>query len=186
MYVNGFIVQKYVANSYKGIDGSGFSDNTGENWYLNNNDIFHEQFEPYYDENIGKTYWDLEPFTWVSACTDIDYINRYINVSKSIGIEYRILLVETEISQPQMNYSGIKKHFLGYDYAYANGDNYSAVYNEIPFIFSKCKLNDNGLFETEKEIHEYILLREEFKKTHKPSTLEEGEFIVFKLYEVEL
>lgn len=62
MYVNGFIVQKYVANSYKGIDGSGFSDNTGENWYLNNNDKFHEQFEPYYDENIGKTYWDLEPF----------------------------------------------------------------------------------------------------------------------------
>ena len=35
MFVNGLVVQKYVDNSYKGIDGSGFSYNTAQNWFLN-------------------------------------------------------------------------------------------------------------------------------------------------------
>ena len=35
MFVNGLVVQKYIDNSYKGIDGSGFSYNTAQNWFLN-------------------------------------------------------------------------------------------------------------------------------------------------------
>lgn len=35
MYVNGYIIQKFVDNGYKGVDGSGFSTDSGENWYLN-------------------------------------------------------------------------------------------------------------------------------------------------------
>lgn len=31
MYLNGFIIQEYKDNSYKGVDGSGFGENTGEN-----------------------------------------------------------------------------------------------------------------------------------------------------------
>ena len=53
MYVNGIVIQKYVDNNYKGIDGSGFSENTGENWYFNNDEHLSELFEPFYDEHIG-------------------------------------------------------------------------------------------------------------------------------------
>lgn len=65
-----------------------------------------------------------------------------------------------------------KKIFLGYDYAYAAGDNYSAVYNEIPFVFTQFQLNQYGLFQTREEIEEYIVAREKFKLTHPPLMLE--------------
>ncbi len=39
MYINGFIIQEYIENGYKGIDGSGFSKNTGRNWFLEDNII---------------------------------------------------------------------------------------------------------------------------------------------------
>jgi len=45
MFVNGFIIQKYVDNGYKGVDGSGFSANSCENWYLNGVEGYSEQFE---------------------------------------------------------------------------------------------------------------------------------------------
>ena len=78
----------------------------------------------------------------------------------------------------------LKTEFLGYDYAYENGDNYSAVYNEIPFVFPEFELNQNGLFQTKEEIIEYISRREEYEKTHKPYTLEVGDFTIFEVYEV--
>ena len=76
--------------------------------------------------------------------------------------------------------------FLGYDYAYESGDNYSAVYNEIPYIFPQFKLNQYGLFQTRSEIDEYIAVRERFKQSHPPLTLEEGNFVVFRLSEIYL
>lgn len=79
-----------------------------------------------------------------------------------------------------------EKKFLGYDYAYATGDNYSALYNEIPYLFPQFRLNCNGLFQTEEEIREYIRVRERFKMTHAPFTLEEGDFTIFKLHEIYL
>ena len=186
MYVNGIVVQKYVDSQYKGIDGSDFSANTGENWYFNNDEHLSDLFEPFYDEYIGRTYWDLDKKTWVAACNDMDYIYRYINESKKQNISYRLLLCETEISSPTMMIPECNKKFLGYDYAYATGDNYSAVYNEIPFVFPDFKLNRNGLFQTEKEIYKYILERERFKKVNPPHTLEDGDFVVFRLHEIYL
>ena len=141
----------------------------------------------YYEEYIERTYWNLEPHTWINTCTDMDYIYRYIAVSKELGIEYRVLLVKTEIPQPSIvEHIGFKKRFLGYDYAYENGDNYSAVYNEIPFVFPQFTLNENGLFQTKEEIQEYIFQREQFERTHAPYTLELGDFVVFEVYEVDL
>lgn len=184
MYVNGIVIQKYVNNSYKGIDGSGFSENIGQNWYFNDDDQLSDIFEPFYDEYIGMTDWNLKDHSWVAACNNMDYITRYIAESRKRGIKYRLLLCESEIPNPIFDASELKTKFLGYDYAYSNGDNYSAVYNEIPFVFPKFRLNYNGLFDTEEEIKEYILERERFKKTHPPYTLEVGDFIIFKLYEV--
>lgn len=184
MYVNGIVIQKYVSNSYKGIDGSGFSENTGLNWYFNDDEQLAKSFEPFYEEHIDMTYWNLEDHSWVAACNDIDYINRYIAESQKRGIQYRLLLCESDVPDPVFDATGLKTKFLGYDYAYARGDNYSAVYNEIPFVFPQFRLNCNGLFDTEDEIKEYILERERFIKLHAPCTLEEGDFIIFKLHEI--
>ncbi len=185
MYVNGYIIQKYVDNGYKGVDGSGFSDNSGENWYLNDVDEYREQFEPYYNKEICKEDLIFEPHTYVGVCTDFEYIKKYISVSNELGIKYRVIVVMTEIPSPTVELSpDVKLRFLGYDYAYEFPDNYSAVYNEIPFVFDEFELNENGLFETREKIDEYLLKREEYVKTHPPYTLETGDFTVFKLYEM--
>lgn len=184
MFVNGIVIQKYVDNPYKGIDGSGFSEKTGQNWFFNYDESQAEYFEPYYDENIGKTYWDMQEHTWVSACSNMDYIYKYVKEAKKRNIKYRLLLCETEIPAPLFVCPDFEKIFLGYDYAYASGDNYSAVYNEIPFVFSQFKLNRYGLFQTKEEIDKYIAERERFKESHPPLTLEEGDFTVFRLHEI--
>lgn len=187
MYVNGFIIQELVENGYKGVDGSGFSSNTGKNWYLSFRDDYASEFDPHYDEEICKYEWIMDPHTWVGACTDIEYIRRYISVSKKLGIKYRLMVVMTDIPNPSMELPpDIELRFVGYDYAYETPDNYSAVYNEIPFVFPEFKLNENGLFETREELEEYLKKREEFEKTHPPYTLEVGDFTIFKVFETDL
>ena len=186
MYVNGLVIQKYVNNPYKGIDGSGYCENTGQNWFFNYDSQLSELFEPFYDEHINRTYWNLEDHSWVAACNDMDYIKRYIAEAKKRNIRYRVLLCESEIPAPLFDAAGLKTKLLGYDYAYSGGDNYSAVYSEIPYVFPQFKLNCSGLFDTEEEILEYIHEREKFKKSHPPYTLEVGDFVIFRLHEVEL
>lgn len=185
MYTNGLVIQKYIDNPYKGIDGSRFSENTGENWYFNDDKELSAVFEPYYDENINFTYYDLENHTHVAACTEMSYIQKYVEESEKRGIRFRILLVESDIPEPAAEFPKLKTNFLGYDYAYIRGDNYSAVYNEIPFVFPQFKLNENGLFQTEEELREYLAAREKFKSANPPYTLEEGDFAVLRLSEVE-
>ena len=60
MHVNGFIIQEYKEGTYKGIDGSGFSEKSAKNWYLNDHEMYQEQFEPFYDEYIGKNVLEFE------------------------------------------------------------------------------------------------------------------------------
>ena len=78
MFVNGIVVQSYVDNSYRGIDGSGFGKNSAQNWFLNDREDISDYFVSYYDEKIGKTYWNLEDHTWIAACNDMDYIYAYV------------------------------------------------------------------------------------------------------------
>lgn len=184
MIVNGIVVQKHADSSYKGIDGSGFSDHTGQNWFLNFDEDASDCFESYYDENIGKTYWNLGKSSWIAACNDMNYICKYVKEAEKRNIKYRLLLCETDVPEPKFDCPDFEKVFLGYDYAYATGDNYSAVYNEIPFVFPQFQLNQYGLFQTREEIEEYIAAREQFKLTHPPLTLEEGDFVIFRLHEI--
>lgn len=186
MFVNGIVVQKCVDNPYRGIDGSGFSKKTGENWFFNYDESTSDIFEPYYDEYIGKSYWNLQSHSWIAACNDMEYIYKYVKEAEKRGIKYRLLLCETEFPNPLFVCPDFEKMFLGYDYAYESGDNYSAVYNEIPYIFPQFKLNQYGLFQTRSEIDEYIAVRERFKQSHPPLTLEEGNFVVFRLSEIYL
>ena len=184
MFVNGIVVQSYADNVYRGIDGSGFSEKTAQNWFFNYDESTSEIFEPYYDENIGKTYWDLKEHTWVNACNDMDYIYKYIREAEKRNIKYRLLLCETDVPDPKFDCPDLEKVFLGYDYAYGTGDNYSAVYNEIPLVFPQFRLNQYGLFQTREEIEKYIAAREHFKLIHPPLTLEKGDFVVFRLSEI--
>lgn len=186
MYTNGLVIQEKSENTYKGIDGSGFSESTGQNWYFNYDNELSIIFEPFFEEYIGKTYFNLTPYSWVAVCNDIGYIKRYIQESQKRNIKYRVLLCETEIPYPIMISMDFITKFIGYDYAYASGDYYSAVYNEVPFVFPQFQLNANGLFETEQEIRQFIRERELYIHSHAPHTLESGEFIIYKLYEVEM
>ena len=184
MYVNGMVIQKYADNPYRGIDGSGFSVFTGQNWFLNFEDGVPKDFEDYYDENIGMTYYDLADHTWVAACTDMAYIHRYIEEAKKRHINYRLLLCETDIPQPNFECPDLRMTFLGYDYAYTSGDNYSAVYNEIPCVFPQFRLNRYGLFDTREEIEEYLAAREEFTRTHPPHTHVTRDVAVLRLHQI--
>ena len=184
MFVNGVVVQSYVKNTYRGIDGSGFGENSAQNWFLNYYEDTAAYFESYYDENIGKTYWNFENHTWVAACNDMDYIYKYVKESEKRNIRYRLLLCETDVPNPKFDCPNFEKIFLGYDYAYGTGDNYSAVHNEIPFVFPQFQLNQYGLFQKREEIEKYIATREQFKLIHPPLTLEEGYFVIFRLHEI--
>ncbi len=176
MYCNGIIVRQQSDEKYRGLDSCG----AVENWYL----CTEPDFEPFYEENIERTYYNLLPHSWVAACTDMDYIRRYLEKSKELGIPYRLILCETDIPQPQFDPQGLEKTFLGYDYAYTGGDYYSAVYQEMPYVFAHFALNENGLFETQDEIRAYLADREEFISTHPPYTLEDGDFAVYRLWEI--
>ena len=177
MYCNGIIVRSQSDEKYRGIDSCGSS---GENWYLSDD----PGFEQFYEENIELTYYNVPQGSRVAACTDTDYIRKYVKKSQEMGIEYRLILCETDIPQPQFDPAGLEKTFLGYDYAYAGGDYYSAVYNEVPCVFPQFTLNENGLFETYEEMTKYLAARQEYVSTHPPLTLEVGDFTVYKLWEL--
>ena len=184
MFINGIVVQSCSDNTYKGIDGSGFGKDPAQNWFLNYCEDVSDFFESYYDENIGRTYWDISDHTRIAACSDMEHIYRYVEEAEKHNIRYRLLLCETDVPDPVFDCPDLEKIFLGYDYAYASGDNYSAVYNEIPFVFPQFRLNKYGLFQTREEIENYIAAREQFRQTHPPLTLEAGDFVIFRLHEV--
>ena len=177
MYCNGIVVRRQSDERYKGIDSC---DSKGENWYFYDD----PEFEQFYDEHIELTCYDFPEGSRVAACTDTEYIRKYIKTSQERGIEYRLILCETDIPQPQFDPTGLEKTFLGYDYAYTGGDYYSAVYNEVPYVFPQFSLNDNELFETYEEMTKYLAARQEYVSTHPPLTLETGDFAVYKLWEL--
>ncbi len=178
MYCNGIVVRRQSDERYKGIDSC---DSKGENWYFYDD----PEFEQFYDEHIELTCYDFPEGSRVAACTDTEYIRKYIETSQERGIKYRLILCETDIPQPQFDPTGLEKTFLGYDYAYTGGDYYSAVYNEVPYVFPQFSLNDNELFETEGEIRAYLAEREKYVSTHPPLTLETGDFAVYRLWEIQ-
>ena len=179
MQCNGIIVRRQSDEKYRGIDSC---DSKGENWYFYDD----PEFSHFFDENIELTYYDIPQGSRVAACTDMDYIKKYIRKSREMGIQYRLILCETDIPQPRFDPTDLEKTFLGYDYAYTGGDYYSAVYNEVHYVFRQFRLNENELFETEQEIRDYLTEREKYVSTHPPLTLEVGDFTVYKLWELNL
>lgn len=174
---NGFIMQKYDTNIYQGIEG--------DNWYLNYLSSS-SMFEDYHDSNIDLSWNDNR---YLECCTDFNYIKTYIEESKKLNIKYRILLCETEKPLPTINkIQGMESYVLGYDYAYPGGSYYSCVLNDIvsgriPEL-KNYKLNNVGLFDTEKEVTQFGEYRKELLKVYNDNFFEKGDFIIYKISEI--
>ena len=175
--INGVIIQRNTMGRYKGVEG--------DNWYLN--DKYPELFEEFFCENIEKSWCDSD---FVDVCTNLHFIEKYIELSRRNNIKFRILLCETEKEKPKMRNMTWNTRFIGYDYAYLGGSYYSAVLNDICSgrieQFANCLLNRNGLFENITNLQNFILQREHYKRQYGTQVIEEGNFVIYKLYEVVL
>lgn len=175
--INGIIFQRNQMGRYRGVEG--------DNWYLN--DMFPEIFEEYFCENIEKSWYDPD---YVDVCIDIHFIEKYIELSKLNNIKFRMLVCETEKEKPQIQNMVWNTKFIGYDYAYLGGSYYSAVLNDICSErieqFSKYKLNSYGLFDDISSLKDFILQRTCYMKQCGKGTIEEGDFVIYKLSEIML
>lgn len=106
--INGIIIQRNQIGRYKGVEG--------DNWYLN--DKYPELFEEYFCENIEKSWYDSD---YVDVCTDIHFVEKYIELSRLNHIKFRVLLCETEKEKPNIQNVVWNTRFIGYDYAYLGG-----------------------------------------------------------------
>jgi len=173
---NGIIVQLKHAGIYQGIEG--------ENWYFS----FPQEdgdLKRYYDNNIDIS-WQNEDY--VDCCSDMQYIKKYIEALQKNKLNYRILLCETNQMKPVFQDYQFKTEFLGFDYAYAGGSFYSCVNNDIVSKriseMIEIRLNNNGLFEKEEELFDFIQMREKLIVQYSESVFEKGDFIRYKLSEI--
>lgn len=173
-------MQKQNKGFYQGIEG--------DNWYLNYDSF--DELGNYFEKNIERAW---ENSDYVDTCSDIKYIQKYISISQIKNIDFRVLACMTEKRSPQMilpDQMHIK--FLGYDYAYSGGSYYSAVLNDVVSRrisqFADISLNDFGIFETYQQVTDFINQREAIrkKKCYEREYLEEGDFIIYKLYELKI
>ena len=174
---NGIIIQRNQIGRYKGVEG--------DNWYLN--DKYPELFEEYFCENIEKSWYDSN---YVDVCTDVHFVEKYIELSIINHIKFRILLCETEKEKPKIQKIVWNFRFIGYDYAYLGGSYYSAVLNDICSgrieQFKDYILNSNGLFDNITDLKDFISKREHYKRQYGNQLIEEGDFVIYKLYEIVL
>ena len=175
--INGIIIQRNQIGRYKGVEG--------DNWYLN--DKYPELFEEYFCENIEKSWYDSD---YVDVCTDIHFVEKYIELSRLNHIKFRVLLCETEKEKPNIQNMVWNTRFIGYDYAYLGGSYYSAVLNDICSgrieQFNDYILNSNGLFDDIINLKDFISQREHYKRQYGNQLIEEGDFVIYKLYEIVL
>ncbi len=173
---NGVIIQRFEDRLYRGVEG--------DNWYLN--DSYQESLGLYFETNIDKSWLDSE---CIDVSNDWGFINKYVELSKKNNIQYRLILCETEKQRPKLKNIEGEMHFIGYDYAYAGGSYYSVVYNDIcsgrVAEFKNFELNKYGLFEKLDDLTRFIDKREKLMQSNQRLNFEGGQFVVFKLYEID-
>jgi len=187
-YQNGFIIQRIntLNMGYSGVEG--------DNWFINSesDNLKSEKTEyiyNYYCRNIDKSWID----NYVECCSDLYYINTYLDICRMQNISINILYCETQRKYPlcklDVNLKESKLKFLGYDYAYPGGSFYSCVNNDlnlrsIPEL-RMISLNKYGLISDEFEMIKFINKREEVKKNTQENMFEVGDFIIYKLWKVD-
>lgn len=180
LHDNGYIIQRVSASDYRGIDG--------DNWYLNYCSD-NPYFEEFYNNNIARN-WEAPDF--VDCCTDVEYMQRCMEESTRLGISFRILLCSTNRPEPALNENrlGQAGTVLGFDVAYSGGSYYSCVLNDVVSgrieEFRQLTLNENGLFATYEEAEAFLKQREELEKATTEYIYEKGDYVIYKLTEVEV
>lgn len=173
--INGIIFQRIGKSGYMGVEG--------DNWYLN--DIYPSTIGKYHDEYIEKSWCEVD---WVDVCNNEEFIEEYIRLSKENNINFRMILCQTNQNNPRVDVRYKKISFLGYDYAYSGGSYYSAVYSDLFCgklnVFSEIELNENGLIKTRNDLKRFIDIRNRIEL--KENTLEKGDFIEYKLFQINL
>ena len=180
LYENGYIFQRETSSIYRGVDG--------DNWFLNycsDNTYFAKFHEDTIDSGIGN----LER---VECCADADYIQECAKEAKKLGIPFRVVLCATNRQQPMLGTedSGFAEKELGYDIAYSGGSYYSCVLNDVVSgritEFQSVRLNENGLFSSYEEAEAFLKQREEQEKATTEYIFEKGDYVIYKLTEVEV
>lgn len=177
---NGYIVQRASGSKYRGIDG--------DNWYLNycSDDTY---FANFHAANIDNSF---ENPRVVECCTDVEYLQRYVEESKNLGIAFRVLLCSTNRPEPALseNRLGQAGSVLGFDVAYSGGSYYSCVLNDVVSgcipEFQNIRLNGNGLFSSFEEAEAFLKRREELEKAATEYIFEKGDYAIYELTEVEV
>ena len=179
LYFNGWIIQKNKEGLYQGVEG--------DNWFLNYEEMVDKEIVDYFDDNIDLAWDDIGR---VDVANDFNYIMKCANIAMVKNIKFRVILCYTTRENPKANDVKKQTTFLGYDYAYSGGSYYSAVSNDVVSrriaIFEKFKLNSNGLFESEEDIIEFIAERNKLKQNSTDSYFEDGDFIIYKLYNLKI
>ncbi len=174
--LNGVLFQKRKNTIYQGVEG--------DNWYLN--DMYDDSLGIYFSNRIEKAWYDKD---YVDVASEMDFIKEYVRLSRENRVNFRIILCETEKHFPTFAEDNLRvKEILGYDYAYSGGSYYSAINNELCLRkmveFKAYKLNSNGLFQTYDEIMQFIRDRNNYLKSG--INIEKGDFVIYKLSEIEL
>jgi len=179
LHCNGWIIQKNKEGHYKGIEG--------DNWFLNYDDMTDKEIVDYFDEYIDLAWSDDGR---VDVANDFNYIGKCADIATEKKIKFRIILCYTTRENPIIKDDNLPTIFLGYDYAYSGGSYYSAVFSDVVSremaVFAKFKLNSYGLFGSEEEIVEFISERNKAIQSSAGFEFEDGDFIVYKLYELKI
>lgn len=162
------------------------------------NDVWPEIFE-HEDESVlpwiqnGNTGLTDQPFLM-----DLQTLQKYLQMAKLQPMR----TIYCEVASPVSSYFSSILHekyakvdkFLGYDYAWANGDYYSAILNDlicrtVPSLEEHVHhLNQFGLFQTEEQIIAFAKDRERLKHTLSTEDalilLEGGSFCTFQIFEI--
>ncbi|MCK5235357.1 MAG: hypothetical protein KAR06_00115 [Deltaproteobacteria bacterium] len=179
MVPNGLIVQdtsKHLVSEdcpYKGIGAY-------PSWPLDNQDVYSTD-EPsrvltdtahrlWFDYQWEDEERDIVSYP-IAAAPDIEFTIAYVKRCKELGMEPRVLVVESDRELPQMDYHAFRlltadATFIGFDYL-SSQDLFSAIYDDFfrhdlaEFALLRTMLNEYGVFPNDKFFQKYITLREE-------------------------
>lgn len=174
LYFNGFIIQALYSDeysqNYEGYVGTGRYVSWPLEW--EEDDISKELTDEANNRWFYYTYLEennLNGDSMLNTVGDLDYLNRYVEHCNNLGINIRILQIQSTRKYPIFEEKiKLKGKVLGYDYS--SGGSFTSLLREdldgnFEGEFSILKefyekLNNNGLIDKIEDIKRYVLIRE--------------------------
>lgn len=174
LYFNGFVIQALYSDeysqNYEGYDGTGRYVSWPLEW--EEDDISKELTDEANNRWFYYTYLEennIEGDSMLNTVGDLNYLNRYIEHCNSLGINIRILQIQSTRKYPIFEEKiKLKGKVLGYDYS--SGGSFTSLLREDLdgnfegefLIFKEFyeKLNNSGLIDNIEDIKKYVVIRE--------------------------